>query len=189
VVIHNSLTHITKSVQLNDAKGFSMQHTHTQKENSPNLYAPQTLSFVCGGRGNRLSENRGDARREAILRAWVRMDAVVCGCVAKFMDKCREDPPVKIRIKQWYKNSDVVGACASQNSQDNQAFRKRDCSMWENISNADRVRQLRACWELMKIQGGSNMTGTNCDLFTYNQSRSYLNHLVWPNLCEHTFKF
>jgi hypothetical protein len=29
-----------------------------------------------------------------------------------------------------------------------------------------------------KIQGGSNMTGTNCDLFTQNQSRSYLNHLV-----------
>jgi hypothetical protein len=29
-----------------------------------------------------------------------------------------------------------------------------------------------------KIQGGSYMTGTNCDLFTHNQSRSYLNHLV-----------
>jgi preprotein translocase subunit SecG len=28
------------------------------------------------------------------------------------------------------------------------------------------------------IQGGSNITGTNCDLFTHNQSRSYLNHLV-----------
>jgi hypothetical protein len=28
------------------------------------------------------------------------------------------------------------------------------------------------------IQGGSNMTGTNCDLFTHNQSRSYLNHLA-----------
>ena len=30
-----------------------------------------------------------------------------------------------------------------------------------------------------EIQGGSNMTGTNCDLFTHNQSRSYLNHLVF----------
>ena len=30
----------------------------------------------------------------------------------------------------------------------------------------------------MLVQGGSNMTGTNCDLFTHNQSRSYLNHLV-----------
>jgi hypothetical protein len=28
------------------------------------------------------------------------------------------------------------------------------------------------------LQGGSDMTGTNCDLFTHNQSRSYLNHLV-----------
>jgi hypothetical protein len=27
-------------------------------------------------------------------------------------------------------------------------------------------------------QGGSNMTGTNCDLFTHKQSRSCLNHLV-----------
>jgi hypothetical protein len=30
----------------------------------------------------------------------------------------------------------------------------------------------------LKVQGGLNMTGTNCDLFTHNQSRSYLNHLV-----------
>ena len=30
-----------------------------------------------------------------------------------------------------------------------------------------------------KIQGGSNMTGTNCDLFTHKSSRSYLNHLVY----------
>ena len=28
------------------------------------------------------------------------------------------------------------------------------------------------------IQCGSNMTGTNCDLFTNKSSRSYLNHLV-----------
>ena len=26
------------------------------------------------------------------------------------------------------------------------------------------------------------MTGTNCDLFTHNQSRSYLNHLVFEDL-------
>jgi hypothetical protein len=29
------------------------------------------------------------------------------------------------------------------------------------------------------IQGGLDMTGTNCDLFTHKQSRSYLNHLVY----------
>jgi hypothetical protein len=33
-------------------------------------------------------------------------------------------------------------------------------------------------YSVCSIQGGSNMTGTNCDLFTHNQSRSYLNHLV-----------
>jgi hypothetical protein len=34
------------------------------------------------------------------------------------------------------------------------------------------------------VQGGLNITGTNCDLFTYNQSRSYLNQLVFLwNLC------
>jgi hypothetical protein len=27
------------------------------------------------------------------------------------------------------------------------------------------------------VQGGSNMTGTNCHLFTHKSSRSYLNHL------------
>jgi hypothetical protein len=34
---------------------------------------------------------------------------------------------------------------------------------------------------MVLIQGGSNMTGTNCVLFTHNQSRSYLNHLVYGN--------
>jgi hypothetical protein len=32
------------------------------------------------------------------------------------------------------------------------------------------------------IQGGSNMTGTNCDLFTHKSSRSYMNHLVLSKL-------
>jgi hypothetical protein len=32
---------------------------------------------------------------------------------------------------------------------------------------------------LRKIKGGSNMTGTNCDLFTHKSSWSYLNHLVY----------
>ena len=32
---------------------------------------------------------------------------------------------------------------------------------------------------LRLVQGGSNMTGTNCDLFTHKSSRSYLNHLVF----------
>jgi hypothetical protein len=31
---------------------------------------------------------------------------------------------------------------------------------------------------IINIQGGSNMTGTNCDLFTHKSSRSYLNHLL-----------
>jgi hypothetical protein len=34
---------------------------------------------------------------------------------------------------------------------------------------------------IVLIQGGSNMTGTNCDLFTHKSSRSYLNHLVLSN--------
>jgi hypothetical protein len=29
------------------------------------------------------------------------------------------------------------------------------------------------------VQGGSNMTGTNCDLLTHKSFRSYLNHLVF----------
>ena len=35
------------------------------------------------------------------------------------------------------------------------------------------------CGGHVKLQGGSNMTGTNCDLFRHNQSRLYLNHLVF----------
>jgi hypothetical protein len=39
----------------------------------------------------------------------------------------------------------------------------------------------------LKVQGGSKMTGTKCDLFTHKQSRSYLNHLVFmsgPVFCN-----
>jgi hypothetical protein len=35
--------------------------------------------------------------------------------------------------------------------------------------------------EVRLVQGGSNMTGTNCDLFTHKSSRSYLNHLVFSS--------
>jgi hypothetical protein len=37
-------------------------------------------------------------------------------------------------------------------------------------------------FSMSDMQGGSNMTGTNCDLFTYKSSRSYLNHLVFKNV-------
>jgi hypothetical protein len=40
----------------------------------------------------------------------------------------------------------------------------------------------------IKVRGGSNMTGAKCDLFTHNQSRSYLNHLVLLNV-QCTFSF
>jgi hypothetical protein len=43
--------------------------------------------------------------------------------------------------------------------------------------------QLFSCVSFTYIQGGSNMTGTNCDLFTHKSSRSYLNHLVFCFLC------
>jgi hypothetical protein len=47
----------------------------------------------------------------------------------------------------------------------------------ENLNDSENVNKV---WKNMKenIQGGSNMTGTNCDLFTNKSSRSYLNHLV-----------
>jgi hypothetical protein len=32
--------------------------------------------------------------------------------------------------------------------------------------------------EKTMLQGSTNMTGTNCDLFTHKSSRSYLNHVV-----------
>jgi hypothetical protein len=37
------------------------------------------------------------------------------------------------------------------------------------------------------LQGGSNMTRTNCGLFTHKSSRSYLNHLVQMNICQYLF--
>jgi len=44
------------------------------------------------------------------------------------------------------------------------------------------TRMVHLVYRTLKIQGGSNMTGTDCGLFTHNQSRSYLNHLVLQNL-------
>jgi hypothetical protein len=72
-----------------------------------------------------------------------------------------------------------------------QIFIKFD--IWVFIENVSRIFKINVnrreqCLLLVKIyiQGGSNMTGTNCDLFTHNQSRSYLNHLVhlWKYLAE-----
>ena len=40
------------------------------------------------------------------------------------------------------------------------------------------------CFLVMKIQGGSNMTGTDCLEFTHKKSRSYLNHVVFPSPCN-----
>ena len=46
---------------------------------------------------------------------------------------------------------------------------------------------------IMYVQGGSNMTGTNSDLFTHKSSRSYLNHLVYMyvlcNPCMYVRKY
>jgi hypothetical protein len=50
--------------------------------------------------------------------------------------------------------------------------------MYTDWSGSGRWPVGSSCEQRYKIQGVSNMTGTNCDLFTHNQSRSYLNHLV-----------
>jgi hypothetical protein len=65
-----------------------------------------------------------------------------------------------------------------------QHFSKEFCAtgMWKKcVDNKQEV--LEKYSELCKggthdVQGGSNMTGTNCDLFTHKSSRSCLNHLV-----------
>jgi hypothetical protein len=48
-----------------------------------------------------------------------------------------------------------------------------------HTSFTDKPQKCKCCiWQQHCVRGGSNMTGTNCDLFTHNKSRSYLNHLV-----------
>jgi hypothetical protein len=42
---------------------------------------------------------------------------------------------------------------------------------------------------MVNVQGGSNKTGTNCDLFTHKSSRSYLNHLVITFSRQYLFIF
>jgi hypothetical protein len=55
-------------------------------------------------------------------------------------------------------------------------FKKNWSYTSTNFSRLTRLVEWRAL--MFYIQGGSNMTGTNCDLFTHKSSRSYLNHLV-----------
>jgi hypothetical protein len=56
-----------------------------------------------------------------------------------------------------------------------------DTVTWSHIPE-DLNLQQKCCEDIMyHIKGGSNMTGTNCDLFTQKSSRSYLNHLVCRN--------
>jgi len=46
------------------------------------------------------------------------------------------------------------------------------------------VYQKGVYYSRIKIQGGSNMTGTDVARFTHKQSRSYLNHLVYKKLLD-----
>ena len=53
-----------------------------------------------------------------------------------------------------------------------------DISPIIEVKTSDVGQNGRASFTFQIIQGGLNMTGTNCDLFTHKSSRSYLNHLV-----------
>jgi hypothetical protein len=63
---------------------------------------------------------------------------------------------------------------------------KSSCEVrqWSDGSNMATAFERR--YKLINVQGGSNMTGTNFDLFTHKSSRSYLNHLVLSNISATT---
>ena len=57
-------------------------------------------------------------------------------------------------------------------------LRLRTCLLMKTDYTAGTLGRAIQSYSVVNVQGGSNMTGTNCDLFTHSQSRSYLNHLV-----------
>jgi hypothetical protein len=90
VVIHNSLTHLKKSVHLNGAKDGNCDIPIERETLQPCSYVPRVVS-VCGRQGCRLCEN-GDASREGILRAWVCPNIVDRDGAATFSNQFRKGP-------------------------------------------------------------------------------------------------
>ena len=83
-VIHNNLTHFTKSVHLDNAKDLNLRPTY-RKRNSPRIFCVErALSFFDDHQGSRLSKNGGDGCKEGFLRASVRTSTVNCVCSVKF---------------------------------------------------------------------------------------------------------
>ena len=65
---------------------------------------------------------------------------------------------------------DTYVSVGSSSTQTRICNSRHDCSSHGSAA----VSRVAHCF----VQGGSNLTGTNCDLFTHKSSRSYLNHIV-----------
>ena len=59
-VIHNSLTHFTKSVYLNNAKDLNLRPKHRKRNSARIFYVERALSSFDGRQGSKLSKNGGD---------------------------------------------------------------------------------------------------------------------------------
>jgi len=96
------------------------------------LCMSRTLSFVAGRQVSRLGENGADGAGGGFLCAWLRTHAVSCTCALKFSDQVLQEHAGANSIKQWYKSSGVTGrVSASQNAQDDRAFRRRVMRLME----------------------------------------------------------
>jgi hypothetical protein len=97
-----------------------------------------------------------------------------CGCGDS------EDELANSTYLTWFSSFDCLGMSGSITGEGHFVlFHYLLC----HISSRD---DYRGVW-LYKV--GSNMTGTNCDLFTHDQSRSYLNHLVINVSCNRMMLF
>jgi hypothetical protein len=77
---------------------------------------------------------------------------------------------------------EICCACAVQTTQTTQhqsAERVMSSNSSPIYQKSTKYSHLMPYTPLCILQVGSNMTGTNCDLFTHKSSRSYLSHLVY----------
>ena len=104
-------------------------------------------------------------------RKLIRLVKTADGFITNTHRACVRNTACKVLLNKWN--------CGVMNDRPNTKSDTKNNFLWNTVTNNNRSyeQQLRPI-----IQGGSNMTGTNCALFTHNQSRSYLNHLVYPQL-------
>jgi hypothetical protein len=120
-------------------------------------------ALCCTQWSTYLGRGCGPLARRSAERKWIQNSNTGCGQNAEDSN-AEANYRVRVGLAKSVKSSRIFWVISDVPGQHIEVPRK-------NKSNLNH-------WLHFHVQGVSNMTGTNCDLFTHKSSRSYLNHLV-----------